>query len=61
MNNVTFFRYQQKQVRTVIIDGEAWFVVRDVCEVLTISNDRDALTKVDKEDVGKADTLTIYK
>jgi anti-repressor protein len=58
MNNVTFFRYQQKQVRTVIIDGEAWFVVRDVCEVLTISNDRDALTKVDKEDVGKADTLT---
>jgi prophage antirepressor-like protein len=39
------------QVRTVTIDGESWFVGKDVAEILGYSNTRDALAKrVDDED-----------
>lgn len=47
-------------VRTLCIDGEPWFVGKDVAEVLGYSNPRDALAKrVDDEDKGvaKCDTL----
>jgi prophage antirepressor-like protein len=30
------FNFQSKQVRTVPVDGEPWFVAKDVCEVLGI-------------------------
>ena len=30
------FHYQNKQVRTVRIDGEPWFVAKDICEILGI-------------------------
>ena len=30
------FHFQNKQIRTVQIDGEPWFVAKDVCEVLGI-------------------------
>ena len=39
------------QVRTVIIDGEPWFVGKDVAECLGYSNTKDALLRhVDEED-----------
>ena len=39
------------QVRTVEIDGEPWFVGKDVAEALGYSNTRDALSKhVDEDD-----------
>lgn len=42
-------------VRTVAIDGEPWFVGKDVAEALGYSNPRDALYKhVDPEDKGVA-------
>ena len=47
-------------VRTLCIDGEPWFVGKDVAEALGYSNPRDALAKhVDDEDKGvaKRDTL----
>ena len=47
-------------VRTMIIDGEPWFVGKEVAECLGYANARDALKKhVDDEDKGvaKCDTL----
>ena len=39
------------QVRTVEVDGEPWFVGKDVAEALGYSNTRDALSKhVDEDD-----------
>lgn len=32
-------------IRTVIIDGEPWFVAKDVCDILGIKNPTDALNK----------------
>lgn len=48
------------EVRTLTIDGEPWFVGRDVATILGYSNPRDAIRKhVDDEDKGvaKCDTL----
>ena len=39
MNEVTVFTFNQSQVRTVIKDGEPWFVAKDVCDILEINND----------------------
>lgn len=31
-NNITLFDYKNIKVRTVIIDGDVWFIVKDVCD-----------------------------
>jgi prophage antirepressor-like protein len=37
-------------VRIQMIKGEPWFVAKDVCEALEISNDRDAVGRLDDDD-----------
>ena len=50
-NTLQVFNYEGSNVRTVEIDGEAWFVGKDVAEALGYSNTNDALIRhVDKED-----------
>lgn len=44
------FNYEDHQVRTVIKDGEPWFVAKDVCEVLEISKYRDAVARLDEDE-----------
>lgn len=58
MSALEVFTYTDQQVRTVLIDGEPWFVAADVCAVLGIANSRDALSRLDDDEkgVGTADT-----
>mgnify|MGYP004465152175 CR=1 FL=1 len=38
MLKVTIFKYaENKLIRTMELGGEPWFVLRDVCEVLSLS------------------------
>ena len=46
-------------VRTIIRDGEPWFVATDVCRALEIANNRDALTRLDDDEKGVASTDTL--
>lgn len=60
MNNIQIFKYENNDVRTVELNGEPWFVGKDVAAVLEYSNPRKALADhVDQEDKGvtKCDTL----
>lgn len=57
MNNVTVnttnnqvFNFGDYQVRTVIKEGEPWFVAKDVCEVLEIQNTTQAMSRLDEEE-----------
>ena len=60
MNDLSIFNYGQNEVRTVLIDGEPWFVAKDVCEVLGISNVSDTLSKVlDDDEKGIATVYTL--
>lgn len=60
MDNLIFNNDEFGSVRAVEINGEPWFVGKDVAEALGYSNVRDAISKhVDDEDKGvaKCDTL----
>lgn len=54
MNNIKIFENPEfGQVRTVMIDGEPWFVGKDVAEALGYEKPTDTVRKhVDKEDRG---------
>lgn len=60
MAEITTFVFQKEQeISTQLINGEPWFLAKDVCEVLGFANYRDALKNhVFLEDVAKRDTLT---
>lgn len=50
-NQIQLFNFEDQRVRTLRIDGEPYFVGKDVAEILGYSNTRDALRKhVDRED-----------
>ncbi|WP_061566364.1 phage antirepressor [Heyndrickxia coagulans] len=50
MNSLQVFNFKQNEVRTVLKDGEPWFVAKDVCDVLEIGNSRQALTRLDQDE-----------
>ncbi|WP_420537885.1 Bro-N domain-containing protein [Leuconostoc mesenteroides] len=54
MNKVEVFNFETNDIRTVVIDSEAWFVGKDVADALGYTKSRNALTKhVDEDDALK--------
>ena len=49
--NLQVFNYNQKQVRTVQIDGETWFVLKDVCVVLGITDHKVVARRLEEDEV----------
>ncbi|MGG3435990.1 phage antirepressor [Bacillus subtilis] len=47
------FNYQDQQVRTVVKNGQPWFVAKDVCNVLNHSNHKVAVSRLDEDEVSK--------
>ena len=51
MNDIQNFNFYDKRIRVVEINGEVWFIAKDVADILGYSNPRDAISRhVDKED-----------
>ena len=46
------FNYYEKEVRTIIKDGEIWFVAKDVCQILEIKSHKKALKSLDDDEKG---------
>lgn len=59
MNNLQVFSYEGKEVRTIQESGEPWWVLKDVCEVLELSNSRMVAERLDEDEKGVSivDTL----
>jgi prophage antirepressor-like protein len=58
MMELTVVRYNKNAVRAIMIEGELWFVLKDVCEILCIGNSRmvaDRLDDDEKSNVSQAD------
>lgn len=54
MNQVAkVFQYQGAEVRTLVRDGEPWFVAKDVCDILEITNPTMALQRLDDDERSK--------
>lgn len=51
MNDLQLFKFENKRLRALLINGEPWFVGSDVAKTLGYSNSRDALARhVDEDD-----------
>jgi len=50
MKELQIFNYGTQQVRTVEIDGEPWFVLKDVCKILEITNSRNVADRLDDDE-----------
>lgn len=53
MNALELFRYQDHDVRTVLRDGQPWFVAADVCAVLGIGRPQDSVRYLDDDERGR--------
>lgn len=53
MSNLINFTFEQSPIRIIDQNGDFWFVANDVCEILEITNARDAISRLDDDE--KAD------
>lgn len=52
MSSLMTFDFEDHVVRSVRIDGEPWFVGKDICACLGIENHRDAVSTLDEDEKG---------
>lgn len=59
MNELQAFSYEGNEVRTIQRNGEPWWVLKDVCDVLELSNSRMVADRLDEDEKGVSivDTL----
>jgi len=50
MKSLELFHFKGRQVRTIRLDGEPWFVAADVCAVLGLSNPSQALSSLEADE-----------
>lgn len=53
------FNFESKSIRTLAINNEPWFVAKDLCNAINISNYRDAIERLDDDEKGVALTDTL--
>lgn len=53
MNELQVFRYNSMEVRTIQKDGEPWFVLRDVCQVLDLTTPARVAERLDPDEVSQ--------
>lgn len=53
MNDLQLFNYEGRAVRTIAIEGEPWWVAKDVCDVLDIQNPTMSLKNLESDEVTK--------
>ena len=53
MSNIRIFNYNSVEVRTIQNDGEPWFVLRDVCNVLGLGTPARVAERLDPDEVSQ--------
>jgi prophage antirepressor-like protein len=51
-NALQVFDFEGKKIRIVVVDGEPWFVAKDVCDILELSDVSMSLAKLDDDEKG---------
>ncbi|ECK2141156.1 hypothetical protein FQW43_15275 [Salmonella enterica subsp. enterica serovar Enteritidis] len=59
-SQINHFYFENHSVRTITINGDPWFVAKDVCDSLQLTNSRMALLALDDDEKGVSliDTLS---
>jgi len=55
MNDLTIFNYGDREVRTVIKNGEPWWVLIDVCDICSLKNPSSVADRLDDDERAKFD------
>ncbi len=59
MNELKLFSYNGSQVRTIELNGEPWFVLRDVCGVLGLDSPHKVAKRLDEDEKGRNSIPTL--
>lgn len=57
MYKLQLFNYGNTKVRVLNIDGQPWFVARDVCMVLGLLNITESLKRIDRDDLSNTEVI----
>ncbi|MEH7482780.1 BRO family protein [Neobacillus drentensis] len=52
-NELQIFNNGMKDVRTIVVEGEPWFAIKDACDILDIKNPTMAMKRLDTDEVTK--------
>lgn len=52
MSELKVFDFKGLNVRTVLVEGNAWFVAKDVCKILELVNTSRSLSRLDDDEKG---------
>ena len=55
MNELQVFKYSGKQVRTLLKDNQPWWVLKDVCDILGLTNPSVVADRLDDDERSKFD------
>ena len=58
-NQISTFNFENQSIRTIAINNEPWFIAKDLCDAINISNYRDAIERLDEDEKGVALTDTL--
>ena len=50
MNELQIFNYEQQEIRTIFQDDELWWVLKDVCDVLGLTESHRVAARLDEDD-----------
>jgi prophage antirepressor-like protein len=53
------FTFDESLVRTVVKDGEAWFVAKDICDILEHSDPSKAVSRLADDEQGTTTVRTL--
>jgi prophage antirepressor-like protein len=59
LNELTVFTYEGNAIRTVQIDSEPWWALKDICDVLELTNSRMVAERLDDDEKGVSITDTL--
>ena len=55
INELQVFSYEGSEIRTVQLSGEPWWVLKDICDVLVLSNPSVIADRLDEDEKAKVD------
>lgn len=47
---ISVFEFETQTIRIAILDGEPWFVAKDLCDVLDVANPSQALSRLEEDE-----------
>lgn len=54
MNEIQIFNFENKKVRTLNKEGETWWVLKDVCDVLELTDTNKVAERLDEDELTRA-------